>query len=445
LHAGKKLNRGEKMKTKFGMRALGLLLVVALAGAVFVPAVSASNEVSYGTASSLEESKKYLTPEELENAPSHEPKIYDLRSLANTETLPELNNKQIEFIYSVFKETDFLDTIQSDSGGIITVKIQKGSLTFFSKQSGEPAKTPEFKLTESIKTKGPIFVLWAPKDLIEISETDDSITLKFPKELLIKYEDIADAQNSIAESREVNLQITSDTLPTLESSLISKNLLANDFQERSMYSDSGCADQINGITGKIYPGSSYNNGESYFSYHEAEIFLSRPPYTSRPDTIEFISYHRTDNQKRAFVAVWDEGTSHTVLDLDATSITYLEYYLYIENSGGWTYWIHFRNPSTGTWYTTSYDDSDNPSYYVKELMGSTELLSLQNVPPAYSFQTITSPIRVDLTRTTSDWATPQLTLSWDGYTPNEQYVDQQASWNGNQGIDTSHYCGSSIA
>ncbi|WP_048153137.1 C25 family cysteine peptidase [Methanolacinia paynteri] len=36
------------MKTKYGMRALGLLLVVALAGAIFVPGVSAYQADSYG-------------------------------------------------------------------------------------------------------------------------------------------------------------------------------------------------------------------------------------------------------------------------------------------------------------------------------------------------------------------------------------------------------------
>jgi hypothetical protein len=39
-----KMVTGEKMKTKFGMQALGLLLVVALAGAIFVPVVSADND-----------------------------------------------------------------------------------------------------------------------------------------------------------------------------------------------------------------------------------------------------------------------------------------------------------------------------------------------------------------------------------------------------------------
>ena len=39
-----KLKRDEKMKTKSGMPALGLLLVVALAGAIFVPVVSAESE-----------------------------------------------------------------------------------------------------------------------------------------------------------------------------------------------------------------------------------------------------------------------------------------------------------------------------------------------------------------------------------------------------------------
>ena len=433
------------MKTKLGMQALSLLLVLALAGAIFVPVVSANNEVSYSTADPLKESKKYLTPEELKNVPFHEPKIYDLQSLANTNTVPELNNEQIEFVYYLFTEAEIVGGTQSDSGDFITVEVPKSSLKFFSQQAGIPAVIPDDTLAESVQTKGAIFALWVPKDLIEISEEKDSLVMKFPKELLIEYKNINDAQKSIKKSREINLQIISDTMPPLESSLISENKLSNDFQERSWYSDINCADQINGLRGKIYPSDSYNLGESYFSYHEMEIYLSRPPYTEYPDTVEFISHHRTDDQKRAFVAVWDDGVSHTVLDLDATSLTYLEYYLYIENSGGCVYLIYFRDPSTGTWYTTSYDDSNDPSYYVRDLLGSTELLSLQHVPPIYSFQTVTSPISVDGTRIASNWFTPRQTVSFDGYTPNEQYVNQQASWNGNGGIETSHYCGSGVA
>jgi hypothetical protein len=270
------------------------------------------------------------------------------------------------------------------------------------------------------------------------------MTLTLPQDLLMNYNDVNEAQRSIASSGSDNLQIDSDTIPAGETQLSSRAVTASDFQERSWYIDSNCADQINGVTGKIYPLGSYNNGESYFSYHEMEIYLSRSPYTSTPDAVEFISYHRTDNQKRAFVAMWDEGTSYTMLDIDVTTKTYVEYYFYIENSAGWVYWMHFRDPATGTWYTASYNDSDNPSYYVRDLRGSTELLSLQHVPPLYSFNTETSPIRVDWTRTTSGWLTPSQTVTWNYYTANQQYVDTWAYWNSNNGIDTVHYCGSGV-
>ncbi len=418
-----------------------VLLALMLAAMAIVSYVSAAEEPYNDAINASKGIKTVLTPDELKNAPVHPPKIFDLQTLADSKTTPEVNDREIKFIFVVIPQKEIMKKTSYGSAGLASATIPKSSVKFIYQQPGSKAAMPDISQAGTVQADGPVSILWAPSHMVEISDNGDMMTIEFPEDILMNYNDIREAQKSIASSRVVNLQIDSDSNPPGETQLISKAVTASDFLERSWYLDSNCADQINGVTGKIYPQGSYNNGESYFSYHEMEIYLSRSPYTTTPDAIEFVSYHRTDNQKRAFVAVWDDGPSYTVLDIDATSLSYLEYYFYIENSAGWVYWMHFRDPATGTWYTASYNDSDNPSYYVRDLRGSTELLSLLHVPPLYSFSTETTPIRVDYTRTTSGWKTPSQTVSWNYYTPNMQYVNTGAYWNGNGGIDTTHYCG----
>jgi hypothetical protein len=436
--------KNTKERKRMELRKISIaLLALLLAGVAMVPLVSADE--AYNDAMNASNGiKRILTPDELKDAPTHPPKIFDLQSVADSKTTPEINNRETKFIFVVIPQNNITKTTNRGSSDLDSVTIPKSSVRFIYQRPGSKAGIPDISQAGAVPAEGPVSVLWAPSHMVEMSDIGDLMTLTFPQDLIMNYNTLDEAQKSIASYEDENLQIDSDTVPPVEAQLISKAVTANDFQERSWYIDSGCADQINGVTGKIYPQGSSNNGESYFSYHEMEIYLSRSPFTSAPDAIEFISYHRTDNQKRAFIAVWDEGTSHTVLDIDVTSKSYVEYYLYIENSAGWVYWTHFRDPATGTWYTASYDDSDNPSYYVRDLRGSTELLSLGHVPPLYSFSTETSPISVDWTRTTSGWLTPIQSVVWNYYTANQQYVDTWAWWNSNDGIDTTHYCGSSL-
>ncbi|MFA4878093.1 MAG: hypothetical protein WC586_11840 [Methanoregula sp.] len=424
------------------LRSIGVVLLLLMAAMAMVPMVSAE-ELYNGAINPPNEIKKELTMDELRDAPVHPPKIYDLQSLADRKSTPQVNDREKKFILVIIPQKDIKTTIDG-SAGLISVTVPKSSARFINQKSGSKAPIPDLSLAGPVQTEGPVSVLWAPSHMVEISENGDLMTILFPQDLLMKYSDLNEARERTVSSRDNNLQIYSDTIPSAESQQISSTIRASDFQERSWYKDNNCAHHINGITGKIYPSGSYNNGESYFSYHEMEIYLSRYPYSTTLDTAEVISFHRTDNQKRAFFALWDEGTSYTMLDIDVTNKPYVEYYFYIENSAGWIYWMHFRDPSTGTWYSSSYNDSDNPSYYVRDLRGSTELLSLQHVPPLFSFRTQTSPIRVDYTRTTTGWFTPSQTVTWNYYTANQQYVDTWAWWNSNGGIDTTHYCGSGI-
>ena len=423
----------------------GVVLLLLMAAAILIVPIVSANDESYNDLINASKGiKKYLTPDEIKMAPGHEPMIFDLQTMANKQTSPELNDRTLEFVYIIVPQTSIKKVSGNDTPGLVSIIVPNSSVKKFSIQAGAKAAIPDTSFAAVPSILGPIAILWAPKDMVEISATGDSMRLIVPENLLMKFENLADAQIQIGTSKTENLQIAKDTTPPIESKILSGAAAANDFQERSYYYDSACAHHINGVTGKIYPSGSYNYGESYFSYHEMEIYLSRSPFTSVPDVVEFVLYHRTDNQKRAFVAMWDEGISYTVLDIDATSVSYLEYYFYIDSSGVYT--MQFRNPSTGTYYTATWNDSDNPSPYVRDLRGSTELLSLAHVPPLYAFNTVTSPIRVDYTRTVSGgFQTPSQTTTWNGYTPNMQYVNHLAFWNSNGGIDTSHQCGSGVA
>lgn len=117
----------------------------------------------------------------------------------------------------------------------------------------------------------------------------------------------------------------------------------------------------------------------------------------------------------------------------------MEYYFYLENG---VYWFHLRNPNSGAWETSSYNNPEYPATRVDYLIGSTELYLDSGIE---FFRVETRPIRIDWTRTSEElWYRPLTTFDWFTYTPNEQYVSISAQWTSDGRIETTHVGGSSI-
>jgi hypothetical protein len=287
---------------------------------------------------------------------------------------------------------------------------------------------------------GPVVILWAPKEILSIGASGDKTTITVPERILMRYTSQEESRASVKKYANENLLISHDTYPAAVPMKQVQNAAttSGDFAERSWYYDANCAHQITGIQGVIDPSTSYNNGESYFSYHEMEVYLERDT-----DCIEFVSYHRTDGQIRVFVSIHDDYYLYTPIDIDATNLPYVNYYLSID--APYWYTTRLQNPLTGTWYSNSWTDSDNFSRYIKSLRGSTELLSLQHVPPLYSFHTETNPITGDYIRNSAgSWVRPNQAFTDMGAIPNEQYVHGTKSWSSGT-IVTTHECGSGVS
>src|SRR5208337_450097 len=253
--------------------------------------------------------------------------------------------------------------------------------------------------SENNSIEGSVVILWAPKEILSIATSGEYTTIKAPERILLHYKSQDESFASVKKSAHENLLISHDSYPAgVPMKSLQQTATTQDFAERSWYYDANCAHQVTGAQGVIDPSTSSNNGESYFSYHEMEIYLERDT-----DCIEFVSYHRTDGQIRIFVSMHDDGYLSTPIDIDATNLPYMNYYLSID--APYWYTTRLQNPLTGTWYTNTWTDSDNFSRYIKSLRGSSELLSLQHVPPIYSFHTATSPISVDSVRNlaTGNW------------------------------------------
>ncbi|MDD1702320.1 MAG: hypothetical protein LUQ31_05010 [Methanoregula sp.] len=416
-----------------------MLLALLLAAMAMVPMVSAEDYLCQGNINCTTADTLINVNSSVSNGPSHEPIIFDDLLVKGSDASANSVQRTEEFLFLEIPTTVLSKSSTETDNGMVSITVPTVSLQYVEERTGTPAPVPENLLSKNSSIQGAVTVLWAPKAILTISSSGSSTTIQVPERILLKFDTHNESVAAIKKSANENLQIKHDSYPA---GVTSKSLLqattSQDFAERSWYYDANCAHQVTGAQGVIEPSSSYNNGESYFSYHEIEIYLERDT-----DCIEFVSYHRTDGQKRIFVSMHDDGVLSTPIDIDATNLPYMNYYLSIDSP---YYSTRLQNPLTGTWYTNSWNDSNDFSRYIKSLRGSTELLSLQHVPPIYSFHTATNPITVDSVRNsaTGTWVLPNQDFTDMGMDTSQSYVHGTKSWN-NGRIVTTHECGSTVS
>ena len=420
------------MKEKKVLRALSLLLVVALAGAMFVSGVSAVDLISANEQEDTEYTKSPMVEENSMELPSFQPGIKDkwsyeeekeyLKDLVPTPPLSESDMIQI-----IVSEAWLLKNDEDKRSEIVKFTIP----VIWEKES--PA-------TESES----IVVLRVPEKMLELDNTNvdpNKITVSYPIDMFKFYSNIAEMELD-KKGKEIVISSMNNQFSTTISGASNSddlkfgNTKAINKYARAWYQRDTSYNVVT-VTGSIYPTSYSNQGETFRNYNEREIYLNRDG-----DVIEFISEFTDWGSSYVWAAVYDEDswvTSRQWLSVDVTgTLQQIEYRLYMEN-GIYDLWL--KDTSTDTWYHNTYDDSDNPSTRVNWLTGSTELDTFGGI--SEYFRTETNPIRDDWTYANGDWRRPQTTFDWNSYDPaDDQYVYLNAWWDGSDRINTRHITGS---
>ena len=423
------------------MQLGAMIAVMLMISMSFVPAVSAEIYIqNTGINVPASESKEIFSSNKLEEIPSFQPGILDKTPYVNQPLNPNVNKEQLEFICIAFSQVWLDKNDDAKEPELVNITIPEYWLTTVTFPAGVPAHIPAQCFDKiPMNSDELIAILWMPKNLINIESKENSVTLNFPEDFLLYKSNITEAKIAL-EKDESETRMHSKELihPPIKPFQVDNTKTINteatfDYQERTRYYRKTLY-SITGVTGKIDPISYSNQGETFTSYHEIEIYLNRDG-----DIIEFVNFMRNAGHNHVFVAQYDEYISSTPLDVDISGLDYVEYYLYLESG---TYWVHIRNPVSGTLYTGSYDDTDNPATRVNWLTGSTELYTDSIFSNYFN---VDSDIVEDWTRNSNgNWYRPKTTFSWHSSSSDQQYVDINTWFDSTNKINTNHLASSTI-
>ncbi|WP_332450156.1 hypothetical protein [Methanoculleus sp.] len=197
------------------------------------------------------------------------------------------------------------------------------------------------------------------------------------------------------------------------------------------------------LEGLIKPGSFTNNGHEGAIYHEREIYLDGG------DAIEYIFFYDEDyygDKVWLGAAIYDNSDTFqgcpTVKWFDATSRHWYDYDFTISSSG--TYYIWFRDCTTGNWKEHIYYDNDDPSTSINRICGSAEIYA--DVPVQYSFEAITDRMYDEYVKTNDGLTkSPGEVFYWVDYTGEDRTYCNMNAWITTSGwIATYHECDSTL-
>jgi hypothetical protein len=277
-----------------------------------------------------------------------------------------------------------------------------------------------------------IVVLRVPRKLLELIDTNPNpamITISYPNGRLKEFPNLKEINFNSQAQKTIPKTYTeqSDELSVPEIHQNQKLFETNgvDRQVRAIITRN-TAYSIDYLSGELEGGKISNKkGETFLNYNEHEVYLS--PHltdTGTNDTIELIMQLDDDGEKHVWVAVYDEGTWVTPwnwFNIDVADEEYSNVYydLYLLDTG--VYSIYLNDFNTGGYWNKQYDDSDNPSTIVNQIMGSTELDTEGGISKKFNTRTQ----NIYLYEARSGWTTvldPQTAFNWWGFTTDEQYV-----------------------
>ncbi|MFA6331311.1 MAG: hypothetical protein WCX22_00015 [Methanoregula sp.] len=274
-----------------------------------------------------------------------------------------------------------------------------------------------------------VVLLRVPKRVLKLDDMNPDpgmITVSYPDMYFREFSNLM-MINLTSQAQKINLETDleeSDELsaPTVYKSQKLYETDGIDRQVRAIYVRDPSY-SVNAVTGRIGSGSFTNKGETFLNYDEHEIYLDRSG-----DVIEFIIQFSDTGQSFAWVAVYDEGNWVTPWDwlnieLTGLSIKLVDYKLYILSGGVYDIWLY--DYDTNTWHNIQYNDTDNPSTIINQIMGSTELDTVGGI--SKNFFARSTRCRVEETRSGTTWYWAPETFDWWNYTPDEQYVQIEST------------------
>jgi hypothetical protein len=413
---------------RMNLRKTGIIMLALLLAAM-VPIVSAeqSSGMMNGTLSRPESDAVNVVT--LQKLPAFQPGINDKLSYEEEHQLiknysPSPPVSESDMVQVIFSKAWLLQNDQDPRPDMVQVTFPETWL-----------KNPVVKEDEAI------VMLRVPKRMLELDNTcKDSglITVSYPENMFEGFLNLTDKNVTIQERQkaaETRLHRSiNQAVPAIQEIYNKTGTKDIDKQVRAWY-QRNTGYSVSKVIGSLDPTSYSNSGESFRNYNEREIYLDRSG-----DIIEFISDFTDTGGEYAWVAVYDEGTWSTAwnwLNIEVTgTLQQINYHFYITN-GVYELWL--QDTSSGTWYSNSYTDTDNPSTRVNWLVGSTEVDTMGGI--SNYFRTETNPIRDDATYTGSSWYSPQTTFEFNSYSSDEQYVYITAGFDGSGRLASQHIAG----
>ncbi|MBN1432833.1 MAG: hypothetical protein JW931_08685, partial [Methanomicrobiaceae archaeon] len=387
---------GEKMKTKLGMRALSLLLILALTCAIFVPAVSAEEQKNVSSESISE--RLIITP------------IFDDQEIRIKAPLDES-----EIVSFIFSEKWLMTNNENKDSEFIKVIVPINSIK---SQKYTSNGVSDLRSIGNVENNDRVVLLQIPKSVLEYEyqKSDQTITLDYPDYCFSDFSDIEELVNEVDKRKfERDIGQNEQIEINLDAKQISQSKSSILYAEWACY-NTNWFQYPKALRGDMDPQTfSYQGMPACDLYHEREIYLDR-----KGDTIELLLWYRPNGDIYLSAPLYDEGQlnwgaggvpSSTWIDASSKNRFYYEFY--VGNNG--QYNINFLNTGTGIWYDYTYNDGDNPSSYIKGLTGSSELTLY--APVTDSFLVTTENIRDYGVKDSVDgsWITPASRFYWDQY------------------------------
>ncbi len=389
------------MKTKKGMRAISLLLVMALLGAIIVPAVSAETNPQ-----PIKLNDSFQLVENIQ------PPLFDWSGIEPNSpmTESELTTIVVSAAYGA-RQTG------SESPEIIEISLP---VSAFGKKESITNSIPDLLIQEGITEGEAVLVLTIPDTMFRAFNTDPNyVEMSFPAEYFTLYTDIDsfyDDRNSQKTSSESYNKKNYDQITEFDLTGKYSERGGQQYLSRVRYTaNSGY--EITYLTGKIKPNYYTNSGNGYTIFQEKEINFNRLDYQGEPlDTIEIVVEYEDTNHGggiKLYPILYDDTSSainmgpDSYIDVSRPSIPH-EYNFYVSLGSGSTlgeYEVWLQDTTSEEWLGYYYyNDDDDPSRFINRTIGSSELLLWDD--STFSFDARTSPITDEWCKEGSTWHDP---------------------------------------
>ncbi|WP_214020342.1 hypothetical protein [Methanoculleus sp.] len=408
---------GKHMNGKIGMRAFSMLLAGLLVSVVVVSMASAQTSIDAIAEEELADSV-IITPD------------FSSQDIVVSPSLGEDDLITLVFPESWIKDrnsADYSDRVELADAQVLLKNEcfdEKTGLRYFS-----PVQVTEAQS---------LTVLRIPKKMFELSLAMNDGSISFPMKYFITYPDLQTMLSEVRVATPSEPEVYSPE-NARSASYVSPPLHGEWAQ---YYVNSQYAGRPVHLEGLIKPGSFTNNGHEGAIYHEREIYLDGG------DAIEYVFYYDEDYYGDKIwlgAAIYDNSDSFqgcpTIKWFDATSRHWYDYDFTIDGAG--TYYIWFRDCTTGSWKEHIYYDNDDPSASINRICGSAEIYA--DVPVQHSFEAITDRM-IDEYVKTNDGLTklPGEVFSWVAYTGEDRTYCFMNAWIASGRITTYHECDSTL-